>query len=80
MIRDKIMWSWITFFVNIFRIYQPETLCLFETKMTIEKAIHRLYILGFPNSMGVDADGFAGGIWLGWKTNVDLSAKAYCKN
>ena len=70
----------VSFLVNIVRLYQLEFLFLFETKTTVEKSTRRLHILEFPNSMGVDAEGFAGGIWLSSKNNVDLTVTYYCKN
>ncbi|KAF7841143.1 hypothetical protein G2W53_003441 [Senna tora] len=62
-----------TEFRRVFRdtitLLQPDAVILTETKLSGERAIGTIAMLGFEHFFKVDAMGFAGGIWLLWNGN-----------
>lgn len=63
-------------FPRIFREYsmdfKPDFVSLLETKTSGKKADEVIASLGFHSSFRVEAHGFSGGKWLGWKDSVQL--------
>ena len=45
----------------------------------METTTHMLHLLVFTNGMGVDAEGLASEIWLGWKNNIALIVNIFVK-
>ncbi|KAL1175985.1 hypothetical protein V6Z11_A04G127600, partial [Gossypium hirsutum] len=63
-------------FPRIFREYNrehsPAILSLLETRVSGSKADNIIAKLGLLNSHRVEAVGFSGGIWIGWKSSIHL--------
>lgn len=52
--------------------FKPNIVSLLKTKTSGKKADEVIASLGFHSSYRVEAHGFSGGIWLGWKDSVQL--------
>lgn len=65
-----------TKFPRIFREYsiefKPEIVSLLETRISGKRADETIASLGFNYSYRIEASGFSGGIWLGWKDTVQV--------
>ncbi|KAG8488864.1 hypothetical protein CXB51_016750 [Gossypium anomalum] len=59
-------------FQEYYREHSPDIISLLETRVSRSKAAKIIAKLGFPNSHRVEAIGFSGGIWIGWKNSVRL--------
>lgn len=52
--------------------FHPEVLCLIETRVSGCLADDIVTKLGYCNSFRVEANDFAGGIWLYWTDDVSV--------
>lgn len=54
--------------------FSPDIVCLFETRISRARADGIISKIGYRNSFQVEANGFAGGIWICWNDNflVDM--------
>ncbi|KAH1057052.1 hypothetical protein J1N35_035117 [Gossypium stocksii] len=63
-------------FLRVFREYsnlhKPDVISLLEPRISGFKADTIITKLGWEKSHRVEAVGFSGGIWIGWKSSVDL--------
>ncbi|XP_074314997.1 uncharacterized protein LOC141651174 [Silene latifolia] len=55
---------------EVVRTYKPTVLALVETHMGCDHAIKMSTILGYKGHARVNANGFSGGIWLYWNTDI----------
>ncbi|KAA3465253.1 LINE-1 reverse transcriptase isogeny [Gossypium australe] len=63
-------------FIRAFREYNaeyhPDIICLLEPRVSGKKESYIIEQLGFNLSHRVEAVGFSGGIWVGWKDSVRI--------
>lgn len=59
-------------FRDIVRIHDPRVVALIEPRISGEAAARMCSRLGFDGCIRMEAEGFAGGIWLLWRTNEVL--------
>ncbi|KAA3453866.1 reverse transcriptase [Gossypium australe] len=63
-------------FIRSFREYneehRPDIICLVEPRVSGNKANLIIEKLGFSYSHRVEAVGFSGGIWVGWKDSIQI--------
>ncbi|KAH1046234.1 hypothetical protein J1N35_037018 [Gossypium stocksii] len=60
--------------------YKLDIVSLLETKVSGGRADGRIAKLGFQNSHPVEARGFSGGIWMGWKGKLIVGLKEWNRN
>lgn len=54
---------------DIIRVHDPRVIALAEPRISGEAATRVCERIGFDGCLRMEADGFAGGIWLLWRTN-----------
>ncbi|KAH1055801.1 hypothetical protein J1N35_033866 [Gossypium stocksii] len=54
------------------RKHKPDLIGLLETRVSGAKADSVIAKLGFKYSHRVEAEGFSGGIWIGWKNSISV--------
>lgn len=62
--------SFHNFLADYRKKFSLDLVCLLETRICEDRVDGVIAKLGFPNSFRVEANGFAGGIWLSWTDNI----------